>query len=88
MATINVWNCRAGHGVANEPGLAPTKEHPTCNIGAGQWIEIETGEAPFDPTQLNPNELGALFGVGFLIVAMALVIAIPFRAIVRFVKGI
>ncbi|PKM24725.1 MAG: hypothetical protein CVV09_15160 [Gammaproteobacteria bacterium HGW-Gammaproteobacteria-13] len=56
---------------------------PQCS---GAWVLVHAPE-PFDPSQLDPAQLAAAFGVGFTLVATVLLIGIGAKAILDFIKG-
>lgn len=88
MATVRyrVYQCSEGWGTqAGTVSGGGLKDIPNCNPGKGSWVELEYIQ-PFDPSQLNPADLGATFAVGFVVVATAVLISIPVRVIVRAVK--
>lgn len=56
---------------------------PTCT---GAWVLVHAPE-PFDPANLDLEQLGVAFGVGFTIVATCICIGIGCKAILDFLKG-
>lgn len=89
MATVRHWvpTCpSASRGYAQATALGdPGAYVAKCPVGSGAWVELEYVQ-PFDPSQLNPADLGATFSVGFVVVATALLVSIPVRIIVKAVR--
>lgn len=66
----------------HEENLSVEAGEPHCS---GGWILIQQPEQ-FDIEQLDPAQLGAMFGVGFSLVAGVLVFSIGVRAVLNFIK--
>lgn len=47
---------------------------PVCADNAGTWLQVQTLQpVPFDPSTLDPAELSAAFGAGFVAVSTLLI---------------
>lgn len=55
---------------------------PQCS---GAWILVRAPEQ-FDPSQLDPVQVGQAFGAGFGLVASILVLSLGVKAILDFIK--
>ncbi|WJZ46455.1 ssDNA binding protein [Pseudomonas phage PMBT54] len=55
---------------------------PVCS---NPW-EIQPVSLPFDPSQLDPAQLGVAFGAGFTLVTAFLVFGLGVRVLLNFIK--
>lgn len=56
---------------------------PHCE---GGWVVVQQPEQ-FNPEQLDPTQLGYMFGVGFSLIASVLIIGMGARAVLSFIKS-
>lgn len=56
---------------------------PLCS---GAWVLIPAPD-PFDPSQLDPAELGVCFGVGFSLVAVFMLAGHGVRVVLNLIKN-
>lgn len=83
MASYIVWTCASGGSTATE--TLSTRQRPTCSAGQGAYVSIEQ-HPEFDVSQLNAADLGQAFGAGFSVVAMAVLVSLPLRIIVKAIR--
>lgn len=85
MATVTVFVCNGGGGTTiPNVTLTDTRPVPHCASG-GAWQTVTYAEAAggFDPADLDPSELAAAFGAGFIVMGTGLVLAWALRAVLR-----
>lgn len=67
----------------SEDNLQMQAEGPHCS---GGWMIVQQPEQ-FNIEQLDPVHLGQMFGVGFMLVASALLLGVGVRAVLTFIKN-
>lgn len=84
MARVWVFQCSEGR-VTYTVTLSQN-QYGACANAKGSWIEIDS-VAPFDPSQLDPVELAEAWAAGFVVVGVGLVLAIPFRLLLKAIRS-
>lgn len=83
MPTVTVFVCASGGTTIPNVTLTDTRQVPHCPSG-GTWQAITYAEpmGQFDPSQLEPAQLAAAFGAGFVTLGTGLLLAWAVRLIV------